>query len=338
MRALVVVLLAASLLATGCATNSYRIPTTDLQQLANTPPEVRGAKVRVIQDISASDAPPAQRIDGDTEVVSVPNIHFSAGIRTGPVRGGGGGHGGGGKGLQLGGSGSDGKGAAIVFLALAAVALVAIAGVEGSRFDGWAALHPMHPVHLFGRHGEYTVVPLAWITPEAAAWAEKAVVRSNEGPWRPLERHPLHRTGATYSMYAGTGSLRSYFGDLGMGTAFTVQAGYFPNQHVGILGSVFLGWRDNRFGDVLFESRYTLELQAMPLALGPLHAGFYVGGGAAYRYEDSVISGSAGSSALTAGGQLQLDINTRIALTARFGVAKAHEDPMREALFGLSVY
>jgi len=343
MRGLVAVVVAALLLATGCAANSYRIPRGDLQQLAATPPEARGQRVRVIQELGGTDVPAAQPVGDETQIVFIPNItvsgdHSRRGGSGGSYGGGsrlGGKGGGGGK---LGGAGDDGKAAAIVFLAIAAVALVAIAGVEGSRFDGWAQLHPMHPVHLIGRDGGYTVMPLAWIDPATAAWADKAIVRPSEGPWRPLERHPLHRTGPTYSMYGGAGSLRSADGELDLGPAFTVQAGYFPAQEVGIVGSVFLGWRDNREGETLFESRYTLELQVLPIAAGRLHAGLYAGGGGAYRFEDGVPNGNSGTTALTGGAMFQLDVNTRIALTARLGLAKAHEEQMKDVLFGISVY
>ncbi len=346
MRALVAVVVAGMLIATGCVANSYQIPRGDLQRLAATPPEARGERVRVIQEIGGTDVPAAQPVSMETQVVLVPDVSISVSPDRGRRYGGwSGGSRGGGRWGKLGksgggsgGSGSDGKAAAVVFLVVAAVALVAIAGVEGSRFDGWARLHPMHPVHLIGRDGGYTVLPLAWVDPGTAAWADKAIVRPHEGPWQPLERHPLHRTGPTYSMYGGAGSLRSAYGDLGVGPAFTVQAGYFPAQQVGILASVYLGWRDNQALDTVFESRYMLELQAMPLALGRFHAGFYAGAGAAYRFEDGVPDGNNGSSALAGGAMFQLDVNTRIALTARFGMAKTHEERTRDILFGLSVY
>jgi hypothetical protein len=342
MRGLVAVVVAGLLVATGCVANSYRIPPGDLQRLAASPPEARGERVRVIQEVGGTDVPSAQPVGEGTEIVLVPHIGISHDRRHGGRYGGSYGGSGGGRvksgGSKLGGAGSDGKAAAIVFLAIAAVALVAIAGVEGSRFDGWAQLHPMHPVHLVGRDGGYTVMPLAWIDPGTAAWADKAIVRPSEGPWRPLERHPLHRTGPTYSMYGGTGSLRSAHGELGLGPAFTVQAGFFPTQQVGVVGSVFLGWRENRDFETLFESRYMLELQVLPVAAGRFHAGLYGGIGAAYRFEDGVPGGNSGTSALAGGAMFQLDVNTRIALTARFGLAKAHEESMRDILFGLSVY
>ena len=345
MRGIVAVVVAGLLIASGCGANSYRIPNSDLQRLAAAPPEARGHQVRVIQELGDNEVPATQPVTADTQIIIVPHISIShdssrhsGGWGGGGRWGGRGGRIGKGGGLKLGGAGNDAKGAAIAFVVIAAVALFAIAAVEGSRFDGWAQLHPMHPVHLIGKDGGYTVMPLAWIDPGTAAWADKAIVRRSEGPWRELGRHSLHRTGPTYSMYGGAGSLRSAYGELALGTAFTVQAGYFPSQQFGIVGSVFLGWRDNRDFETLFESRYTLEAQVMPVAAGPFHAGFYAGAGAAYRFEDGVRDGNSGSSALTGGAMLQLDVNTRIALTARFGLAKAHEERMSDVLFGMSVY
>jgi hypothetical protein len=172
----------------------------------------------------------------------------------------------------------------------------------------------MHPVHLIGHDGSYTVVPLAWLDPNAVAWTDTAVVRPNEGPWRELERAPLSRQGLAYGMYGGTGSLRSAAGDLAMGPAWTVQLGYFTTQQLGVFASVFFGWRDNQLGATLFETRYTAELQYLPLQLGILHGG------------------------LTGGAMFQLDINTRIALTARLGLAQAHGEQMHDAIIGISVY
>lgn len=339
MRLIAVVL--SALMVSGCAANSYRIPTSELERLSQIPPEARGQHVRVIQEISATTVNNQERVGVDTQIIIVPQINITTGPRyhrgSGNVGGGGGKHLGGGGGGS-GGSGSDGKAAAIAFIAVAVVALFAIAGIEGSRFDGWAEVHPMHPVHLIGKDGGYTVMPLAWIDHDAAAWADRAIIRPSEGPWRSLDRHPLWRTGPVYGMYAGSGTLRSAHGDLGAGPAFTIQGGYFPSQHIGVLANVMFGWRQNRLDDTLFESRYMLELQAMPLQLGILHAGGYVGGGLAYRLEDNVANGNNGTPAYAAGAMLQLDINTRVALTARFGVTKAHEERMTDMVFGLSVY
>jgi hypothetical protein len=338
-RRVLAVSVAALLVGGGCASNSYRIPSKDLRALAQVAPEQRGQSVRVIQEINESSAPPAERIDGSTEVVFVPRVHISTGVRVGG--GGGGGSRPGLGGGKMGGAANDGKAAAIAFLVVAATALVMVAAVEGSRFDGWAQLHPMHPVHLFAHDGSYRVMPLAWIDPATAAMTDKAIVRATEGPWRELSRAPLTRTGWTYSMYGGAGSLRSMNGEKEIGPAFTVQLGYFPTQTMGVHANVFFGWRDNVVNETLFESRYTLELQALPVQAGPFHAGLYGGAGLAYRFEDGsklARTQDPGSYALTGGAMLQLDVHTRIALTARFGLAQAHEERMSDILFGISVY
>ncbi|HEU4732046.1 MAG TPA: hypothetical protein VFT22_29320 [Kofleriaceae bacterium] len=344
MRALAVVL--ASILVSGCGVNSYRIPPSELARIAQLPPEARGEHVRVIQELVASDVPAAPPVSDQTEVIIAPRVDVAVGVSGG----GGGGHrgyGGGGQfgGAKIGGAGNDGKAAAVAILFLAATALVTAAVVEGSRFDGWARLHPMHPVHLLGRDGGYTVMPLAWIDPGAARWADTAVVRSTEGPWLSLERAPLSREGLTYGMYGGIGSLRSADGTTETGPAWTVQLGVFPTQQIGILASLFFGWRDNQLGATLFETRTTAEVQAMPVQLGILHLGLYGGAGFAHRFEDAIrlpggglVAGDETSLALVGGAMLQLDINTRVALTGRLGIARAHDEEMHDVLIGISVY
>ena len=341
MRALVIVL-AGSVFASGCAVNSYRIPTSELARLAHVPPEARGQRVRVIQEIVASDVPAAPPVSGETELVIAPQLDVAVGVHRGHRGGSGGGRLGSGK---IGGAGNDGKAAAVAILFIAATALITAAVVEGSRFDGYAQLHPMHPVHLIGRDGSYTVLPLAWVDDSAAAWADTAVVRPNEGPWRPLERAPLSREGLTYGLYGGSGSLRSADGTTAMGPAWTIQLGWFPTQQIGILASEFFGWRDNRYAATLFETRTTAELQVLPIQLGILHAGLYGGAGIAHRFEDAiklvgdrVIAGEDTTGALVGGAMLQLDLNTRIALTGRLGLAYAHGEKMSDVLIGISVY
>lgn len=338
MRALAVVLVAA--LITGCGANSYQIPRAELARLAATPPEQRGEHVRVIQDIVRSDLPPAAPVDTGTQIVVVPHVEVSVGARP---RHHGGWRGVGGK--LDGGKASDGKAAAVAFLALAATAMVTAAVIEGTRFDGYAQLHPMHPVHLLGHDGNYTVIPLAWIDPGAAAWTDTAVVRRTEGPWRELERAPLSRRGLAYHMFGGTGSLRSIDGSVDRGPAWTVQLGGFVTQEVGILASVFFGWRTNQYEATLFETRTTVELQYLPIQAGILHAGVYGGLGIAHRFEDAVVladdrvvAGEHTGGAMAGGALFQLDINTRLALTGRLGLSYAHGEQMHDILVGLSVY
>jgi hypothetical protein len=352
-------MLAVSLVAGGCASTSYRISNDELQRLIAIDPAHRGERVRVDQELHDLEVAEAEPVDARTEVTSRPSVHIEGRHDWRPPRGGGGGggHSGGGGGGGGGGGAGDAKGAAIAIVIVAAVAMFVVAAIESARFDGDVELHPMHPVHLFGRDGGYEVVPLAWVDQELATWADHAVVRSTEGPWRPGARAPLWRTGWTYGMYGGASTLRSIAGDTALGTAFAVQLGYFPREDLGVLGTLAFAWRDNRFHETLFDARTTAELQYLPLRLGRLHAGIYGGAGTAVRAEDGVAGGDrlaggdrtravpsdpsttvTSSLALTGGAMFQLALHTRIALTARFGIAATSDERMRDAMFGLSVY
>ncbi|HEY5948960.1 MAG TPA: hypothetical protein VIV40_25890 [Kofleriaceae bacterium] len=344
---LIAVALAASVATTGCASSTYKIPGYELQRLAQQAPDTRAQHVRVQQELGEADVGPPQPVTAETQVVIFPQIniyggyerrrYYQTGSSWGTGSGGSSPRGGTGSGLKLNGGG-DGKGAAIAVLVVAAVALVAVAAVEGSRFDGYAQLHPMHPVYLVGKDGGRVVLPLAWIDPQTAQWAKYGLVRRHEGPWNQLERAPLDREGWNYSLYGGIGTFESADGNKDNGTATTIQLGYFPTHPVGIVGSIFFGWRQNAVNETLFESRYTLELQGYPIHTGPLQVGGYLGGGAAYRFEDGIDGGNSGSTALIGGGMFQIDVNTRIALTARLGLTRAHGERMTDAMVGLSVY
>ena len=354
MRTLALIV-AASLVA-GCGTTSYKIPGSELRRLAQLPPETRGQSVRVIQELDDADLGDPTPVTAQTDIVLVPRVVVGGnryprrdhrgwgpnanlggtGTSTHSHGGGWGHHGGGGGGS--GGGGGDARALVVVVIVIAAIALVAAATVEGARYDGYAQLHPMHPIYLFGRDGSQASMPLAWLDPESAAFADHAIVRSNEGPWRELGRAPLDRVGFTYAMLGGLGTFQSADGSKATGTATSIQLGVFPEQHIGLVGSVFFGWRPNAVAETLFEARYTAELQGYPIQMGRLHLGLYAGAGAATRLEDGIPGGNSTSRALIGGALFQLDINTRIALTARLGLAHAHEEPMADALIGLSIY
>lgn len=337
MRSLLALGLAAATLTAGCASEAYRISGAELQRIARLPPEQRAQRVRVDQSLNDSDAPPAERVGDTTEIIFVPNVDVGGSIRYDHPVAAGGAHGGGGASSL--GQAANNKDAAIAIVVIAAVALFAVAAVEGSRWDGEVAMHPMHPVHLFGRDGGYTVVPVAWIDPQLAAWADHGIVRSYEGPpWKELHRAPLWREGATYGMYGGYCSYASALGDKAFGPAFLIQGGFYPTNDFGILASVFLGWRQNQQDNTLFETRPMLEAHYLPVAAGPLHLGLFGGGGFAYRYEDGVVDGNSTSLALTGGALLELELHTRVSLTARLGTTRAHDEQMADAMIGLAVY
>lgn len=341
-RSCLALVLAVAVVAPACATSTYRISNDELARLAATPPEQRGARVTVRQETPLDDdTPTAQPVTSDTQIILFgPNIEIGGGGRGG---GGGGGHqppigGDGGKGAPQPGKAADAKDTAIAIVVIAVTAVVIAAVIEGSRFVGHVQLHPMMPVHLFLRDGSYVVVPLAQIDPQLAAMTERAVVRDTEGPWLRLDRAPLDRRGLTYSVLLGAASSVSADGRLGVGPTSHIQLGYYPTQEIGIVGDLMFGWRQNRVNATLFDTRSALELQFWPVTAGPIHAGVFGNVGLAQRIEDGLPKGNDLGISLSGGAQLQVELTTFIALTARFGVIQAHGDLAKEMVFGLSVY
>jgi len=341
MRRLAALLVAAALPLAGCLTNTYRIPPAELARLAQTPPEQRGNQVRVVQDLTTSDSPaPAAPVTAETHVSAVVVVPIRIGgprPRTGPPYGGG--YGGGPSPVRdTGGLAKSKADEAWVWFVLAGVVAIGLAATEGARYDGWVQLHPMHPVHLFGPGG-YTVVPLAQIDPNTAAWAERAVVRDSEGPWRMLGRAPLDRAGWSYSVLGGAASVPSADGTTELGAAAHIQIGYYPSHSIGIVGDVGLSWRPNMDDQTIYDSRWGLELHYLPLDAGPFHGGVFGGLALGARLED-IGDRTVRKQGLVVGGGalLQLEITTRLALTGRFGLGDAYGEASRDITVGLSVY
>jgi hypothetical protein len=314
----------------GCLGHTYTIPKRELQALARTDPNARGQRVRVVQNFANDNgAPEAPRVYSHT------SITVSTGVpEPGPVpRHGGGGSSIGGK-TKAASASDDGA----YWLVVASIVAVGLAVTEGARFDGWAELHPMHPVHLFGWDGSYTWMPLAHVTPEVAEWSRRAVVRTSEGPWRPLARAPLNRKGWTYAVLLGTSEVPLASGEPTRGFMGHIQFGHFFTGDVGLLVDVGLGWADDQLGNVVYDARNALELQYLPLDLGLLHGGVFGQAGIGRRLDDSA-AGTDDIGYLAGGGALlQLELTTRLTITGRAGFAQAYGESISDLTLGLSIY
>lgn len=312
----------------GCLSSGHQIPRAELLRLAQLPPAERGARVEVVQELG-DDPPPAQGVTADTQVVFVTDPIII--IDDGHGRPVGGGHHGGGHHGGDAGSGSS-KDAVVAAVVLAATAAIALAVTEGQRFAGEVQLNPMHPVHLWGPWGQ-GVLPLAQIDPATAAATTRAVVSDREGPWLRLSRAPLDRVGMTYSVLGGAAQLS---GDDGraLGTSFHVQLGAYPAQRWGLVADWTSSWRDTTAASIL-DLRWGLELQALPLVAGKLHAGGFVTGAYAWRREADVSESALVSGA---GALLQLELSTYLALTGRLGVVKAWGELTSDVTVGLTIY
>jgi hypothetical protein len=336
------------ILATGCLSTAHRIPKRNLQQIAQTSPEQRGQRVRVVQAFHGEEPPPAQPVTSNTTVVVVGSGHHHHGEhhhhgRPGTT----------GNGASPNGKPKPGKGAkqaakdSKAIMILAAAAAVGLAVTEGTRFDGWVDLHPMHPVHLYGPYGQYRMVPMAQITPELAAWSSKAFVRPNEGPWVQPKRAPLNRRGWTYSVLLGSGQIPSgQESAAGITTDSAepgflghIQLGRFVSKETGILLDFGLGWRSNEFGNEVFEARNALEIQHLPLQAGKLHAGGYGQIGIGLRAEDGPYDTVERRAFIGGAGALaQIELTTRLAITGRVGYTRIFGEDTAEAGVGISIY
>jgi len=322
----------ALLLATGCLSSVHEIPRNDLRQLANQDPNTRGQRVRVIQQFAGREAPPrAQPVRaGATVYVSVPVGHSHHSHSGGGLR-------------RL--KGADKADDAKALIVVAAIVAVAVAATEGARYDGWVELHPMHPVHIYGPYGEYNgTVPLAQLDPQTAARASKALIRPQEGPWRTLGRAPLNRQGFTYSVLLGSSELPSIIPDANgevderRGFMGHIQFGYFFSQQLGLQLDLASTWAQNRIDETIYDGRWAIELDYLPLSAGRLHGGVFGQAGTGTRIEDGIKSSERHSGLLGGGAIAQLELTTRLTLTARAAVVNVHGRTVSDLTFGLSIY
>jgi hypothetical protein len=325
-----IVLVSAISLLPGCLSSTYTIPKRDLQALAQVAPQARGSRVRVIQNFTGSEAPEAPRVYSHTVVVvSTGDPHYGHAPRSGRASPGVG---------SLKTAGAKAADDAAYWLVVASLVAVGFAVTEGVRYDGWAELHPMHPVHLFGWDGGYTSMPLAHVTPEVAEWSRRAIVRESEGPWRPIQRAPLNRSGWTYSVLLGTSEVPLADGDATRGFMGHIQIGHFFTGEVGLLFDIGLGWADDPFGNVVYDSRNALEIEFLPLDLGSLHGGVFGQVGFGRRLDDSAAGGDAFDVLGGGGALVQLELSTRLAITGRAGIAQAYGETISDLTLGLSIY
>jgi hypothetical protein len=247
-----------------------------------------------------------------------------------------------------GGGGSSDIGGAAVFIAVllvvvAVVAVVGLAGSEGARFDGYAAMSPAQPVHIQHRvHGE-TVVALGDLTPADVATSVEAKVMDDEGYGIRRLESVLNRQGGAFKLTFGrTFFERATSTTTEAGPAAIIQLGYFFTPKYGVLANIGLGGAQDGVGAILTRHELGLELQALPLALGPLHLGGYLNGGAAMFASDTGSAPAQWGGVAGAGAQIELDLTGRMALTLRGGINAARFtegwSPAATVTGGLAIY
>lgn len=368
----------------GCLSHEHRISSQELARLVDLPPDARGARVRVVQQMgerrgeTVEPGAPGTEPYGHSHVEW--NVHVSGssggdgatpspsggagqgwrGEGGAPSRGGGAGQSwrGGGPAKPSGGSPasswkgggmsvpSSGGGAdelivlAVIVFAVAALAAAGLAITEGLRFDGDMALHPAQPVHLQTAGGQERTVPLGALAAQDLVQVEHALVMDDEGPGlRPIARAPLDRRGFAFKLHAGL--LEAPFEEYGLtGLASDIQIGFFPHQRVGVLAGVSLTGGTDALSRSFARHSFGLELQTFPLQLWRLHLGPFVNGGQVVAGDDE---GTRSGPGFGGGVMLEVDLTTRLALSARAGWTRARLDPgawsdHMVVTFGLAVH
>jgi hypothetical protein len=246
-------------------------------------------------------------------------------------------------GLHVGGGGGNGGDVLVVIAVIAIVAGVLIGvglvGGEVMRFDGYVGMAPEQPIHIKDGFGRKLELPLAALSPFEAAVTVEAKVMDDEGYGiERLDKAPLDRTGGTFKLDSGV----TTFG-LGpttfSGPAATIQIGYFVTPKLGLLANIGLGGATDDQGTIVTRHTFNLEMEALPLARGRLHAGGYADAGLALA---GINGGFASGPAGGGGALVELDLTSRLALTLRAGASVARLDqawsPAATAGVGLAVY
>jgi len=267
----------------------------------------------------------------------------SQGWHPAPLHPAGGGHG---SGLHVsGGGGGGGNGDAVLVAVIVVIAVVAAIGLvssEGVRFDGYVAMSPEQPLHLRNASGHETTIPVAELSDAWVADTVEAKVMDDEGLGiERLDRVLLDRRGGVFKLDSGTMTF-DVAGAPAIGPAMNVQAGYFFTRHLGLLANISLAGVGVPQG-LVPRHALALELQALPLALGPVHLGLYGNGGMAMT--KALVGGAATyvSGPSVGGGALaELDLTSRMALMLRAGGNLAKLDqlwtPAGQLTAGVAVY
>ena len=188
------------------------------------------------------------------------------------------------------------------------------------------------PVHLVGQDGGYAVMPLAWIDPQTAAWADHAIVRRTKAVDRARARAARSR-GLELRDVRRPRQLQSADGSVKIGTATTIQLGVLPrpahrHRRLDLLRLARQRGQRDAVRVALHARGPGLSGRRRPAARRPLRRRRR----APIAGKTRIPGGNAGSIALIGGAMLQLDFNTRIALTARFGQTYAHGERMSDLL------
>lgn len=228
-------------------------------------------------------------------------------------------------------------GVAVVAAVAVAASVFVVAAIEGTRYDGFVSADPDRSIHLYRRDGQWLSIPVYALEPELAAWADGALLDDEDpgGSLQRIGRAPLDRQGFSMGVEAGVSGVVGPSDERHIGGGARFSLGGFPIQHLGLYGLV-----DFAAVNETLDIRYGTQLQAFVPPIGIAHLGVYGEVGGVGRRADRPDDTTERDRRLYggAGALLQLDINTRVALTLRGGIWSTGGRVLPEATLGLTVF
>ncbi|MDX2020522.1 MAG: hypothetical protein SF187_09790 [Deltaproteobacteria bacterium] len=231
---------------------------------------------------------------------------------------------------------SDAKAVAALIVVAAAGAALGAAVTEGARFDGQAVVAPSHNVYLKRTDGGEMVQRLDALAPQDLQGIAEVQVSDAEGyGLMRVARNPLNRRGFAFKLDGGSMGTRLDGGVSSRGPGANIQLGYFFANYLGILATSALTGGTDSQSRGFFRAQIGAEAQAFLPGLGPLHLGGY--GGVASSSTEIDGAGTASGTTWGAGGLLEIELTTRLALDFRVGGSWSKSSDRGSGADGLGV-
>ena len=292
----------AALVLPGCLASTYRIPPEELARQASLPPQERGRRVRVVQDVMFGG--PSTPVPGDEETAhELAYLFFRVSTPTGS-------------------GGDDAAAVAVVIVVTAAVVTLGLMASEAIRYDGWVAMDPESLI-LLESPERPTATSLRDLSSSEAGSATDGYVHGGSAPeFEKLERAPLSRQGFTYALHAGTAT---GLAPEGGGLTMRPEFGYFPTERIGV--------------KLAYEATFSPEIQhSLLLHLQWMFApwvGAWIHGGRIGIADDAGPIGGGGV-------LLEIPATTRMAFEARAGASfvnlEGWGDTITSVTLGVAIY
>lgn len=350
-RPLLSLAVATAFFLSGCLSNEYVIPKSELERIVQIAPENRSQSLKVVQRIGerrgpAIDPSAPQPAYGDANYpqgydpnypppqgYAEPGVQVGVGVMLNPLPGAHHHHGLVGpaphvappgprvapiksapRGAVKSSKGGKSDELAVLMAVLIVLASVGLVATEGIRWDGTINTFPEQPIHLKDASGAERMVPLAALTAEDVKNTTEAIVMDDEGYGLLRgERRPLDRKGFAFKADVGGIQSRSDRYSFG-GLAANLQLGYFPHHRLGILASAAFAGGEDRNQDSFSRNAFSGEVQVFPLSLGRAHLGGFGHLGNQWAHD---TTGSRTGLVIGGGLLFELALTTRLSFTFR---------------------